>query len=371
MKRWRSKRVVLFLAVLAVPLYFVACGGSGSSHRGVVATAELSTESVETWLAGVEESIPGCVVVEEVVPAPVPAQVATSPIRALAVLADQIFPLGKTPETAPTESPEVSTSSVLPFSWEFAGDCGGTLSLTWKGHQSGVTTYTVEALDFCMLLAEEEAAPLTATAEAQAQLAAVEGGTVINGVMDVVEIGTPSDSGPIISKVTADIPDVVTITTPDDELTLSGEASYTFGTPGVVPASPTEAKPDTLYVSQVALGFGEDKIEVKNLTVHAWESPVDPTDATIDNTVVDVVGGYYVTTSGRVALLGTDTPLQINDDFELVAGTLDVTGAGGTSMTISASETPGVFEFLVNDEPLGKKLDCSGAFFFLEDEVVR
>lgn len=365
MERWRSKKVVLFLVLLVVPLYFVACGDSSSRrYYGPVATAELSEESVTTWLEGVQANIPGCFVVEEETPVTPPALASVNVFKALTTVFDDISPIVK----APAADPQVTTSSVLPFSWEFAGECGGMLTLTFISHSGGVTTYKVEAADFCLVLDEE---PVTPSALPQAQLSVLEGATVVNGVMDLVVIGTPSDSGPVLSKVNAAILDVVTIDqldTPEVDLELSGSASYTFGTPGVEPAAPTAAKPDTLYVGQALLGFGEDQIAVRDLTLLAWEAPVDPEVEEIDDTYIDVVGGHYVTSGGRVALLATDPPLRINDDFELVDGALNVTGAAGTSMTISASDTPGVFEFLVNGEPLDKKLDCSAALFFQEEE---
>lgn len=214
------------------------------------------------------------------------------------------------------------------------GSCGGTL-LGTSEHENGITDYVVTFERFCV--------------------SSDEGDVVVDGTFLAKQIGTPSDSGPVISRAEVETDGPVTIENPDGSvLALEIEGAVDYGYPEAwTPGIPDDANPDV------------GRIRSGTLTLD------DGTVMFVEDVEIVRTGGLVATmeiTGGRMGTEGEGTadirtregdPL-VMETLVLTGGTVDFEGAGGTVASIAPSpETAGVFVLELDGAELPTQLDCS------------
>ncbi len=320
--------------ILFSPLFFIGCGGGGGGDDdgGTASTAAVVDEaSVNKGMEWVEESIPGCQIVEA-------SQIAAG-ILGLRKNFDQssaLIGLFATLAAAKKQAPDYLTSIELaPI--EIQGDCGGTLTVG-SAHSNGVTTYTLVFKNYC--LADETTSP--------------PGETKINGKLIAKEIGTPGDSGPVISKYTAATDGKLTVATGVDRISVMlVNFTYKLGVPGVEPGTPTQAHPDQVTLDQLSVNFETQKrlMTLSNLSAMSYESG--------DNSVAELASGRFSISDRGYVDVSTSQPVVMNSDGDLISGSVDFAGAEGNVVTVSAGSETGSFSVELNGEPMDAGMDCS------------
>ena len=189
-----------------------------------------------------------------------------------------------------------------------------------------------------------------------------QGDTIVTGIVNATEDGTPSDHGPVISALDMDTNELQVNYTDDDganqtaEITLSG-ARTQYGKPAAwSPDTPTSDQPDTTKIGNLKIDVtttGETH-QIKDLTMtrHGGNSAT-----------VEITSGTYRSPQGDVVSLSTPSnePLQVNvNQGDLTSGTIVMTGANNTRAEISATNSDRVVAVEVNGSPI-KQLDCANA----------
>lgn len=334
MKRNGFQFGLITLAVCAVALLglmsIVGTGGGGGD-TAAVAQADLSEDTVRDAVAGIEEYVPVC-------------KGATVDSLLKTITGDESGVLNVVVQKATKSLKTTVTRADIPeFSEDtIAGTCDtdpGQLVVT-REHASGITTYTFIFDNFCMASDSDPDNP-----------------TVIDGDLTYTTVGTPSDDGPVISKLRVSATSL-TVTNANEETAISiDQLEYTFGTPGVEPPVPTEGAPDTitlgtLVVDYVSMGKTH---KLENLNATVYESG--------DDAVAAITSGRYVTTSSGYVDIATTEPLVINIDNGLVGGVVTLTGANGVvTLTPQVTEegANGIIDIALNGEALDIVVDCSG-----------
>lgn len=334
----RGNRIPWSVIAAAGVVTLIATSCSSDSGKPAP-TATITTAATTSMVNRADEYVPGC---SSLLPGGGGASLQKAVAADVAALRQQ-------------RSSKVQTQG------DFPGDCAtnpGTYGVT-RAHASGVTTYTFTFSNYCIVSAG--------------------GGTMtINGNGTLVDVGTPTASGPLISSQTADT-DANGITLVrrdssnakiiDSKIVLTGYRR-TYGVPLTsTPGEPTQAKPNTVTVGRL--------VKTDNITGEV-------------TTVTELSGSYYKTagatdtrwtaavTAGRVetGTLGTvdiataaAEPIVVKAANSATApapqvesGTLVVTGAGGASATVSVGATPNTFTIEVGGTSLvtggGAAINC-------------
>lgn len=305
----RSMTRTLWIGVL--PLAW-ACNGGGDGDTEPLRV--LDEAALQEGVSLVADNVPGCFA------AP------TNTSRTVAIPAVAMLR-----ELARLPWPAAGTGS--------SGACGGEVTVQSE-HANGITDYDVLFDAFC--------------------LQSTDGDVVIDGHITGREIGTPSDSGPVISAFEADTVGELGFTSPAGSfgITLTG-ARVDYGVPATwEPGVPDEASPDRVVVDQIAV-------------------TLDPSGA------VDVVRDLELTRVGGLSMEITITGGQLGREGESFVnirtpegepvgaslGSLSLTGAGSirlegaedTVIVVHPGPSAGSFTFEVNGAAYPDRLDCGGS----------
>lgn len=216
------------------------------------------------------------------------------------------------------------------------GDCGGTVEIS-RNHDSGTTTFSVSFNDFCTEDSESSS-----------------GQTKSDGSLTLKEIGTPTDSGPSISRVTATVPSLKVVSDGETTTLSLDELSYVYGTPGVTPGTPTKANPDQITIDGVTIDYvsRDKRHSLNNFSANTWE---DGTDM-----VVQIDKGRYDTTSSGYVDISTGSPLVFDiDEGVLTDGSLNLSGADGNVTITPSPNGVDIFEVAVDGQSLDTTVDCT------------
>ena len=328
MKRRSFRKMTGLIVALILLVLISACGGGGDS-AGTPTTstpADLNPTAVTSSLDNIGTYMPGC----EAVAATAQSAGIRETVRKLSALSELVATFkGNQTKASKAALPPIEAQTIQ-------GDCGGTAAIS-STHASGDTTFSVSFDHFC----SQDASDPTSTQ------------STINGSLNFVEDGTPTDAGPSISRYTASVTNLaVNADGVETKLNL-GSLVYTLGAPGVEPGIPTEASPDRLSIDSLKVTYvsqGNKTHQLNNLSASTWESG--------DNNLVSIASGVYVTSTHGSINIATSAPLTMNTDGELVSGQLDLTGANGGTVSLTPSATNGVFGVSVDGQPV-KNLDCS------------
>jgi hypothetical protein len=336
MIRSNFSKLCLILVLALTPLFFMGCGGGGGSDDsdnggGATNAAVVDETSVNKSMVFVEETIPGCQMVEAT---EIAAGVMGS--RTISNQSGALVSLFNTLAAARNQTTENLTSiAIEPQIIE--GDCGGTMTIT-SAHLDGVTTVTLLCNNFCS--PDETTDP--------------PGEIKINGKLIVKEVGTPSDLGPVISKYTAATEGELTVVTDADQVSLTlNNFAYTFGSPGVEPGVPTQSNPDQVTMGQLTVNFVTQNrvITIANLNATSYESG--------DNDVIAMSSGRFSISDKGYVDVSTSQPLIMNSDGDLVSGEVVFEGANDNVVTVTSGGESGTFSLKLNGEPMDKGMDCS------------
>ncbi len=327
----------LILILAFFPLFFAGCGGGGGSDdddsNGTASQAAVIDEaSVTEEMEFIEESVPGCQMVE-----------ATE--IAAGIMGSQLPPdssgalvgLFATLAAARNRTVDYLTSiNIAPM--EIQGGCGGTMTIS-SSHSNGTTTFTLVFKDFCS--SDDTMNPPVETK--------------INGKLIAKQIGTPSAAGPIISKYTAETDGKLTVEAGAEKVSLTlDNFIYTLGSPGVTPGAPTLTSPDQVAMDQLTINFETQK-RVMTLTDLRATSYEDG-----DNKVAEMSSGRFSLGDKGYVDVKTSQPLVMNSDRDMVSGAVDFTGANGNVVTVIVGEETGKFILEINGEPMDMCMDCAG-----------
>lgn len=332
----RKSLIPLSIAVVALPIAFFGCssGGGGGDDAGVViqGAAQINATAVQDSVTWITTTVPGC-------------KLNTGAASAASVAAVQEGVAGasvvRQVMSVIAEAKKAGGGSFASMAvQQFAGDCGGSLNVS-DVHANGITTYTYAFSNFCSL---------DSTVSPPQQ-------TKVDGTMTAREIGTPSDSGPIVSAMEFNA-NQLAVTAKDGTTTLTvNNARVAYGVPDTwSPGAPTASNPDRISIEQATVRFQEqNRIHtVSNFNASTYESG--------GNSVTNISDGRYATTSHGYLNLATGQSIVMNVDGRWISGSLSLTGSDGIAVLVTPSSTKdGVMNIALNGQPIGAGLDCSGA----------
>ena len=215
------------MALATTATLLVSCGGSDGGGDAGTPAATMTTidaASVASAVASVSTLIPIC-------DNNLATKSAATPTTTALVM--------KTAMLRNSQALSARTAAALPSTKpaDTLGTCGGRVTYPVYNHLSGVTTATLEFIDYCM--------SNSATPPVQ---------TKVNGSISFVDTGTPSASGPVRSKIEASSPGGVTIATldtagkPVTEVISFSNFLYTVGVPGGIA---TASSPDQFSLGEL------------------------------------------------------------------------------------------------------------------------
>jgi len=338
MKR-KLHQIATVVSFCSVAVLLSSCSGGGSSsssnsnstglYGGKTSQATIDTQSVKDTLASVKDIFPSCTATGVS-----KAAVKVQPDGALAVIksVQRMLP----PRTAKkTGKSTALISSTAPASK--SGDCGGTLSYPTYSHSSGTTTMSVKWDNYC-------------TTDTSGNT------TTYNGTLSAVDAGTPTASGPVTTKLTANIPSLSIVEKNSGGTILSNETIALDSFEYV----PTAGASSSDLSGTVKFTSFETK-DIKNNNEYKLENVNLSTGKVGTDTQLSFSGRIYRGKSGYSDLT-TDTPLVVDADQNLKSGQISFTGAGGHKATLTvASGTGQTFTVQVDGTQLtGAQLSCSG-----------
>lgn len=325
------------LIVMTVPLFLIGCGGGSSgSDKPAPATepAVLSQGTVSDSIAWADSTVPGCTVSG-------PGAMAAQSANVAKELAVGSVVHGLYSGMSDLRLGQGAPRTLYPQSDVFAGECGGTLSLS-SDHAQGNTDYIIRFNNFCMM--DYSATP--------------PGQTIIDGTLEGTEHGEPGPFGPVVSKATAKV-DRLSVQAGGEttNISLSG-LTVEFGNPGTWgPDEPTAENPDHITLERLTFDLAsQGRVHtVSGLDARSWER--ENWDS-----VLDISTGRYSSSAGWHVDMATSEPLVVNWDGELIAGSLELTGGDGDYVTVKPSQTnSGLLDMTLNDQPIEQSLDCREA----------
>jgi len=335
MKR-ELRRIATVVSLISVTAILSACGGSSSNdggnsslYTGKTDQATISTQSVKDALASVKEVIPSCnatgvtkVVVND----------QTNRVLSVIKLAQRTLP--------PVTAKRVVKSTAL-FSPNVpaatTGTCGGTMSFPTYSHNSGTTTVSVKWDNYC-------------TSDSSGNK------TTINGTLNAVDAGTPSASGPVTTKLTANIP-ILSVVEKNAQGVVIAHEDVALNGFEYVPssgASISNLSGTAKFTSFEVKDFQNNKAyKLENVNISSSQVGVD--------TQLSVSGRIFRGTSGYTDL-STDTPIIIDPNKNLKSGAISFTGAGGHKATLTVVPGTGqTFTVAVDGTAVsGAQLQCNG-----------
>lgn len=307
-----ASTLVLNAAAAAATVFIVSCGG-GSSSSGTPASGKATTidmAGVTTGMAEISALIPICSKTSSL------GAVQGSPAVVKAALLARAMELPQVRRAA-AAAPSRKAGSTKPA--DKLGDCGGRMTYPDYSHDNGVTTATLSFDNYCTAN--------STTGERQ----------FINGSIAYVNTGTPSASGPITTRITANSPAGLTFITQDSTgkvLTSQGFAFTNFvsivGVPG---GKPTEAQPSSFGIDELTI---TDKLTNKtyresNYKVTYFEPPAGGQQYTMTGRGYRSNGDYFDVT--------TQVPMVSDSSGNTVSGAFAFTGGNGS--TAVATFVPG------------------------------
>lgn len=279
----------------------------------------IDAEVVNTQIDRVDANVPLCSATDA----------GPSPMRALAPQ------LGRLPQLL---APIQAAKRFVPRgSLRTAGSCGGDFSVTWE-HESGVTDYTAAFQALC--------------------LESDDGVVVLEGSLTAREIGTPSDSGPVISAFEARTDGPIAVLHDGKRMLVEiDEVRTEFGKPETwAPGFPDDANPDRTTLTEATVTWPDDGGRVEFAR-----------DVEIERT-----SGIPYTIHVRAGVVGTEgegaVDVRTPDDDPVVfglsipfvqSGAIDLLGSKQSSVRLTANPSAaGVIDIALNGEPFDRGVDC-------------
>jgi hypothetical protein len=217
------------------------------------------------------------------------------------------------------------------------GTCGGDVAVDFT-HESGITDYVVEFIQFCMT--------------------SPDGDLIVNGTVDAREVGTPSDSGPVISALEASTDGVVSVERGGETFDIEVTGLRTeYGLPATwAPDWPDETNPDETTIERASI---------------RWS---DGTEDYVEGVRYQRTGGLQATVrifEGKLGREGGDfvvirtseaEPLEVDMlGLGIAGGALEIQGAKDTLLVVRPhDEVTGAFDLELDGTPFPDGLDCSG-----------
>lgn len=328
MKSIDIQPVVAFALATCSAVTLQACGGGGggggSGSAQATITVEEATENVDT----VASVVANC----DATPSAKISIEGTNMLRELvevsrAMVAENIAK-GRMVTRIKAASP-------------VSGSCADSPGVAYvdSTHANGITDYTIDFQDYC--------------AEGP------DGNSFYKGVLTAKEVGTPSDSGPIISELqmaTEELEVKPGGATGDTVLVTLQNARTVYGVPDTwAPGTPTAADPDLTTVGRLKVDVAT-RGEVHEL------SGVSVTREGGDVATVKVTAGRYINPEGKYVDIATPAAEPAVIDIaaaEVTSGALEATGAGGSTARITRGDQPRTVAVSVDGAPLDKGLDCT------------
>lgn len=328
-------------AVGAVSALVAGCGGSSS---GGPKLAEMDKAWVDEALVRVEDMVPGCVTEEAVLPVAALMKSITE--------AEELVTLVSTKAVSADSSSTKSTSA--PRSIAIPGPCGGTVTVD-RTHASGSDTFEMTFEGYCLTLPATLLRAVRSVDGAGARAAADEK-LYLEGMVKSVQVGTPSNSGPVVSELRSSFKNLA-LTHGDERTLVSMDSAKTiYGRPSTwSPFYPTVTDPDKFSIKKITMNFETRGTvdELRNLSGTRWGA----TGAAS----VDIKAGSYVRgDTGEIFNIATsaDQPVVVNiDQAKWVSGEVDLLGAKGSSITIGPAATAGSYSVVRDGAPAGSA-DC-------------
>lgn len=331
------RTATMTVTICVVAAFIAGCGGGSSSsgssvYSGKTTQATIDSQSVNDTLASVDEVIPSCTA------AGLPAKVALSaPQGALATL--KILKRTLPPAASKRAGKSVSLISSTPPA-PSSGSCGGTLSYPTWNHSSGTTTISIKWNNYCTIDSTSG------------------NHETVNGTMTAVDVGTPSPSGPVTTKLTANIPSLTVVETTAGGTVVASESVALSGfqyTPqaGTTPTLANPLGTTVLTSFEMADVKNNKSYKIQNLNLTTSASGTD-TQMTMSVRVFRSTSGYSDVT--------TPVPLVVDANGNLKAGKVTFTGANGSNASLTVVPGTGQrFTVDVNGTPLaGTQLNCAG-----------
>ncbi len=195
------------------------------------------------------------------------------------------------------------------------GDCGGRITYPVYNHSNGTTTGTYAFQNYCSI--DDD------TGER----------TTLNGEITFTNVGTPSSSGPITSKIEASSPSGVTEVTKSASGAQISSRKIAFEdyvyTPGVPGGEPTSSKPDKLTAKSFSI---TDQVTSKTYRQTDYQMTYFTTAS----------GGEQMTVSGRgyrsngeYFNVSTTTPVTSDSNGNFTGGKITFTGGNNTTAVLT------------------------------------
>ena len=294
---------------IASTVLIVSCGGD-SDGTGTVTPPPSSTEATID-MESVTAAIPALADIVPICSAAPKAKAGSSlPTNAARnVLTPQAVPLPQVFHTAVVvPSPSANTIPVKPA--DKLGSCGGRMTYSAYSHLSGVTTATRLFDGYCTID--------STTGERQ----------ITNGSFDFVSTGTPTASGPITTKVTANSAAGLTLVKQDQarKVISSQELSfnnfvYTVGVPG---GNPTVASPSSYVIDEFTV---TDKLTNKTYRESGYKLVFL---GTANGGQQYTLSGQGKRSNGHSFQINTTSPVESDAFGNTVSGAISFTGANNT-----------------------------------------
>lgn len=342
------RQIVTVASIGSAVALLYACGGGGGGGGGFVPTggggggtlgiytgkttqATITESSVKETLAGMGDILPSCTATG-VAKTATDVQLSTV-LKSVKLLVPQppAKQVGKSVALLSPSAPSTQT-----------GSCGGTISYPTYSHLSGTTTISVKLDNYCTVDSETG------------------NKTTMNGTINAVDAGTPTNSGPVTTSLTASIPSLTVVEKTAAGATVSS-TSIAMSNFQYVPATGATADvsnlPGTMTLATVEVkmveGTTTKEFKVDNLTVTTTKAGAD--------SQVAFSGTLCRGTSGCSAV-ATSTPLVTDPNQNFKSGVITFTGAGGSKATLTAVTGTGQnFNVNVNGTNLtGTQLKCDG-----------
>lgn len=340
MKR-KLRNIMTVVSICSVAALFSACGGkSGSSdtsgtppslYNGKTSQANISVDSVKNSLVSVKEVFPSC---NTTGLSKVALSDQAKSVYSLITIARRVLQPAVSKRVGKSVS-LISSTPPVPKN----GDCGGTLSYPTYSHVSGTTSVAVKWDNYC-------------TTDSTGNK------TIYNGTLSAIDAGTPGASGPVTTKLTANVP-ALTI--------VEKNAAGTIITSETIALTGLEYVPETGASASVSNLPGSTKFasfEVRESITnkeYKLENVITTTSKIGTDTQIVMSGRIYRSTSGY-SDLSTDTPLLIDSSQNFKSGVVSFTGAGGHKATLTTVPGTGqTFTVDVDGVPIsGVQLKCGG-----------
>lgn len=218
-----------------------------------------------------------------------------------------------------------------------AGDCGGELVVDWE-HGDGDTAYVLDFQSFC-----------------------VSGGgdaVTLDGVVEGLESGTPSDDGPVIDALELAIPGTLAVAHPGGAIDVQlTRLRADYGVPAAwQPGTPTADAPDRTRVDDLIFAFpGTDHPDMRFTELEAERVGAVP-----ELTVVD--GAVVLGEEGHVRIrTAPGAPVSV-DGLDGLTGTVEILGADDAVLEIEVGAAgPLGFTGRIDGAELPVTMDCAEA----------